>query len=1623
MIVVLVHNIKEYYKDYKLINMAASVSSTVSSIDFGWKFSGKTTDFGKAKRILEMDLANNKLGRMIKSTTKPPLQADYTSKLKFDKATEDFEDARDKAYSTLYARVQEDSLFYAVIQPSIDSKDPVLFWDLFKSLVSSKTLANALEIVTEEMRYIQESKTKFVTPAVFMMHLSMSRRKLVDLCAKEDGLADTPEIIAEKEALASKLYEGLKPYAIMMLNSHQFNIVNQFVNTDIHIAIDLRDVDFTALRAKFDAYLGTNKLVREYTDRPPTEEQAQPKRQKVDSDPATIKAMVASAVQQQLKHYKDRKSGGGKGKSNPPAQQHKPQLKLIPVGDRCGICVENFLKKNPGTAAKDARVNHTRDQCKRKSDDAPSPSANMATVAHPKETLPDGVAAFMADTDGNSTLHKFYIDSGANTVIINKYYRHLMYEVQVPLPETSTSIEGIDGETGLTFENVGKIRFMGEEIRCIYVPNISKSVLSVSALCSTRRFKFVFDDDYVIVINKNTKIVYKAKYSHELLYELNTTLHQLFEQVVATVAMLASVRPINQFDLWHARLGHVHEEMIRYMSKDKLYQERGLKISDNSFISKEKDLCSTCAIAKPTRTHSHRCHKRHPVKGRLWYMDVSGPFVIESLIYKSRYIIIFVDSTSRMIFDYYSVNVDSESMLSIMKQFNDEVLSSVVLDGDIIFIQSDNGQMKSDNVIAYLRRGNIFQRFTYPYHASMNPLAERSFRSIKEMARCQLHHAGLPDPYWQFSCSYAVFILNRLPNQTPDGIVRDAYFMWTTLTFDYSLLRTFGARAYAMNQITANDFGARAEEGIFVGFDRSLVSIIRMVYLPSKNVCVPAGDGQMSEHVGRPQPERILPLISETDREYKLEDYLYLKDTLHRDPHEGVNYKVIKVYIHKGFIVVDRVLYDISNPSLKRKTYDTVHARDVATYPIIDDRGEPLYVFANNIFGHIPLIDTSNNNGTTVSRDASEIGNTQPSLVSSAKDNSVSSEGDDSMQSGGRTLLPQVQSESNVKTKIQKRSFEGADRTHLDRKSKRKETSTALLAEVDNDLSWGRTIFDAVEDWLCTPPPHVLLADAEYTRETEPLSHNQAMVSSSKDKWIVAELAEIQSLNKLNFADIVDESSVPKGHPILPCKWVYKIKFRELLDELYKARLVIRGDFQKEGIDYGETFSPVAKLESIRLLIALTILWGLKPLQADVPSAFVQAPLQEEVYMRSIPGHPLPAGKVYKLLMSLYGLKQASRNWNKLFVATIQELDLIQLREDNCLFILRGEHGEIVILAIYVDDIYLATSNDELETLILNHLKKVFGITILGLPRKFLGLTLDWEQDADVPVGARYFSSCKISIPTAIDKLVKLLEIDRATYRDVPANPDVRLSKLDCPTEEQLTPETLQMQKLYRFVAGSGIWINTTCRPDITFAVTALCKFMSNPGHVHFQAAIWLVRYLSGTRNWGIKYKRNGNMHIEGYADSDFSGDESRHSIFSYLFMLAGAPISWKTGFQNRIALSTCEAEIRAVHAMKEAIKQIMWYNKVCSEIGLPLAPLNERQVTTLHVHEDNQAAIAFSRNPVRHSTMKHLERELYWIQEAVERKELVLVDTPSALQWADIGTKPCGHIVHHNIRSNIMHP
>ena len=235
----------------------------------------------------------------------------------------------------------------------------------------------------------------------------------------------------------------------------------------------------------------------------------------------------------------------------------------------------------------------------------------------------------------------------------------------------------------------------------------------------------------------------------------------------------------------------------------------------------------------------------------------------------------------------------------------------------------------------------------------MNGFVERSFRSVKDLARCMLQDAGLPDPYWERACSHSVLIRNILPNQSATGYAREAYFLWYGIMFDYSRLRTFGSRAYAINHIGAKDFGPRSVAGIFVGMKpTSPITIDYEIYLPSKDVFITSGDVVFCEHVGRKEPERLLPplvTLPPTKRILDHTEYQHLVDTVHLDNEEGVLYKVLKVYTKRGVALVDRSLFSPNHESNDRGKIDCVYLDNVLGYPIIQGKSNSRYVRTSDL--------------------------------------------------------------------------------------------------------------------------------------------------------------------------------------------------------------------------------------------------------------------------------------------------------------------------------------------------------------------------------------------------------------------------------------------------------------------------------------------------------------------------------------------------------------------------------------------------------------------------------------------------------------------------------------------------
>ena len=234
---------------------------------------------------------------------------------------------------------------------------------------------------------------------------------------------------------------------------------------------------------------------------------------------------------------------------------------------------------------------------------------------------------------------------------------------------------------------------------------------------------------------------------------------------------------------------------------------------------------------------------------------------------------------------------------------------------------------------------------------------------------------------------------------------------------------------------------------------------------------------------------------------------------------------------------------------------------------------------------------------------------------------------------------------------------------------------------------------------------------------------------------------ELDALHKTGTLDLVD---LPSRKSAIGCKWVYKIKIRsdDTVDR-YKARLVARGFTQEYGIDYEETFSPVARLSSVGTLISVSAARKWPLFQMDVKNAYLNGELSEEVYMKLPPGYSHPSGfphRVFRLRRALYGLKQAPRAWFAKFSSTISQHGFSGNSFDTALFMRRSDHG-ITILLLYVNDMII-TGDDMQGIQDLKHfLGRQFEMKDLGPLNYFLDLEVSSSADGYYLTQAKYTSN------------------------------------------------------------------------------------------------------------------------------------------------------------------------------------------------------------------------------------------------------------------------------------------
>ena len=495
--------------------------------------------------------------------------------------------------------------------------------------------------------------------------------------------------------------------------------------------------------------------------------------------------------------------------------------------------------------------------------------------------------------------------------------------------------------------------------------------------------------------------------------------------------------------------------------------------------------------------------------------------------------------------------------------------------------------------------------------------------------------------------------------------------------------------------------------------------------------------------------------------------------------------------------------------------------------------------------------------------------------------------------------------------------------------------------------------------------------------------------------FLDAENVELTGIKDHGTFQTVD---LPEGRVPITCRWVYDIKRNKNGSiKTFKARLVVQGFKQREGIDFSKTFSSTTQLRTFRLAVAVGLELDLNMTQYDISNAFLNGKLEEDIYMTWPPGYPSKQkGKVIKLIKGLYGLKQASRLWQQTLYDTLTspELGLEVCKTESGVLHTKTTTGEVVLLLCFVDDLVLFCNDKALEKKIVRCLGSNFILKCLGELEHYVGVVVEHDKkNGEIDMHQSPYNS----------KVWKSYLEESAPTSTIPAS-TVRLSSHDCPE----TPEQkAEVDYPYINATGSLLYSALCTRPDIFFATMQLARFNSNPGLPHVKASKQVLRYLKGTNDLGIKFTKSKppadgskpKIKITAFVDSDWAGCiDTRRSTMGYVIHVANGPVSWKSKLMKTLALSSCEAEFMA---LTEVCRELMWMCRFFDEVGI------DYEVPEIYC--DSSSAINWSSDPVQHQRNKHVELKYYYCRDICNQGKVQLFKINTVYNCADIMTKPAG--------------
>ncbi len=1050
-------------------------------------------------------------------------------------------------------------------------------------------------------------------------------------------------------------------------------------------------------------------------------------------------------------------------------------------------------------------------------------------------------------------------------------------------------------------------------------------------------------------------------------------------------------------DHWHARLGHP--------SRDAMRNTRAHSVGHDIPGAMADIPCETCSV---TKARSHPSQARHEATQRLEAVaaDLIGPWHGNDA---AKYVLGIRDLWSGYAWTI-TLASKKEAARELMKWAENTKAETGQYPRSL---RVDQGETWSNAVLSWATTRAIKVTASPTGAHTQNAHVERQHQQIEKVTRSLMHHHKTSELWWPHAVNQATYITNRLGDTRGDG--ETPYERWHGKPPTLKHLRVFGCEAFAVLTGTTKDtwtkysqyrsryLRERALRGLYLGYSDVTGQVQgHRVFVPALNRVVTVRDVRLNENVSG----------QEADNSTVTSSYFWVG----AEPEIGA----------------PQTLTGLGAPETRTDDSDS-------------ERDEPASVRRD-----LPKV-------TRQQRRWNKKRNPVPPPSSSSGDHSISDDEIDeapTMLVGGdeQRLRRELALEVD---EIVERQRPGSDGSDVDEIRNAAATTTSSMEMVSATTSSDHDVTqrtdqgederplreesespDPIDAWDPRDPMPssymaLLASDAEHEHPDldgadkrlayavavssavvqsaagaeAPTNLKQAQASTEWPQWQQAMEEEMRSLQQL---EVYDEVQRPNDRKPISTKWVFtRKKDGEGKVVRYKARLVARGFVQKQGLDFDQIFSPVARIQTIRLLLAYAAQYRLHCHTIDIKTAFLHGKMDTPVFVE-----PPPMGSAsnqsetcWKLKRALYGLRQSPRLWHRTLQQALSEMGFTALKADSCVMV-RGEGKDKIVLGIYVDDILVVGAQVASIERFKQAVRHKFSITDGGAADFLLGISILRGDDG------------------AVNAMHQKAYIDAMLQR-YSFQPDGRLATRPTLANEPLRvwtdgTATADSIKEYASMVGSLTWLAQCTRPDLCFAVGALGRYMANPGLQHFRAAEQVLAYVYATQDLRLELRATGDR-LKGYADSDWGSDiDSRRSTSGFLFTIWGTSVSWKSRLQPTVALSSVEAEYVA---LSQCAKEAAWLCSLLSGIDQHVTntPVHIDQGTqalrsvggelalaeTVPVlYSDSSGARSITVNPEQHDKTKHIDLAHHYIRDLLRAGKIEIRPIAGTENPADILTK-----------------